>query len=173
MLTDGPDGLTGLSVNTTTLEGVLRDLNVEEDKIQKVITALGDSSTDLADGSFENARIPASAFGGSPLGHQFGDHHGKAQAVISDTIHGMTTDLETFRDGVQRAVHLVRSADEASADDLYRKREIADGLQRVWKHSAGDQANRDSRNRHLGGGRDYAAYDGSGAANGGYGEGDD
>ena len=90
------------------------------------------SSVDLGDGSFENARIPGSAFGGSPRGHEFGDHHGKAQQVITDTIRGVTTDLETFRDGVQNAVRLVRSADETSADDLNRKREIADGLQRVW-----------------------------------------
>jgi hypothetical protein len=174
MLIDGQN-LTGLNLSTANLEGVLRDLNVEEDKIQKVITALGDSSTDLADGSFESARIPSSAFGGSPRGLEFGDHHGKAQQVTSDTIRGMTTDLESFRDGVQNAVRLVRSADETSAEDLYRKREIADGLQRVWKHSAGDRANRDSRNEHLGGGhRDYDAYyDGAGPSSGGYGGGDD
>ena len=33
-------------------------------------------------------------------------------------------------------------ADESSADDLNRKREIADGLQDVWQHSEGDRAHR-------------------------------
>ena len=152
---------------------VLRDLNVEEDKIQKVIDALGSSSVDLADGSFDHARIPAGVFGGSPLGHELGSHHGKAQQVIADTIAGVTTDLEHFRDGVRNAVRLVRSADEASADDLNRKREIVDGLQRVWTHSEGDRANRHSRNTHLGGGYDPDGYDGSGTSTEGYGGGGD
>jgi hypothetical protein len=153
---------------------ILRDLNLEEDKIQKVIESLGASSVDLGDGSFENARIPGSAFGGSPRGHEFGDHHGKAQQVMTDTIRGVTTDLETFRDGVQNAVRLVRSADEASAEDFNRQREIADGLQRVWTHSEGDRANRHSRNTYLGGGgQDLDGYDGSGPSTESYGGGDD
>ncbi len=54
------------------LVGVLRDLNVEEDKVQKVIRALGTSSQDLGDGSFADARIPQSSFGGSEVARELG-----------------------------------------------------------------------------------------------------
>ena len=59
---------------------------------------------------------------------------------MTDTIRASPRTSRRFRDGVQNAVRLVRSADEASADDFNRKREIADGLQRVWTHSEGDRA---------------------------------
>jgi hypothetical protein len=137
------------------LVGVMRDLNVHEDKIQKVIDALDDGQTDLSDGSFDrNARIAPSSFGGAPSGQDLGFHHSRAQQVIADTIRGVTADLEAFRDGVHNAVRLVTAADEASADDLNRKREIAESLSAVWVNSQGDRANRESRNENLTGGGD-------------------
>lgn len=133
------------------LVGVLRDLHVDERAIQDVLRALNVSSVEFEDDSFKaGARIPTSAFGGSEAGHDLGFHHGKAQQVIADTIDGVTKDLEAFRDGVRQAIRLVDEADQSSADDLNRKRQIAEGFANVWKYSQGDAANRESRNRNLG-----------------------
>jgi hypothetical protein len=130
------------------LASVMRDLNVHEDKIQAVIQALTTGETDLADNSFAEARIPTAAFGGSPVGHELGAHHNRAQEVFNDTIKGVTQDLTKFRDGVQQAVRLVDTADQSSADDLQRKREVAQSLQNVWQNSEGDRAYDRGRNRY-------------------------
>ena len=139
------------------LVGVLRDLNIHEDKIQAVIDALTDGEMDLSDSSFDQyAKIPTGSFGGSPVGQELGDHHSRAQQVFTETIKGVTQDLTKFRDGVRQAVNLVNVADQSSADDLNRKREIADGLRSVWQNSEGDRANRYMRNHPTPGG-----YEGS------------
>jgi hypothetical protein len=144
-------------IDAAPLAGVLRDLNIHEDKIQAVIEALTDGEADLSDSSFDQfARIPPNSFGGSPVGAQLGEHHNKAQAVFTETIKGVTKDLTKFRDGVRQAVNLVTVADQSSADDLNRKREIADGLRDVWQHSEGDRAHRYMQNHP-----DTAAAEGS------------
>ena len=48
------------------------------------------------------------------------------------------------------------TADQSSADDLNRKREIADGLQSVWQNSEGDRRHDYMRNHPTPGG-----YEGS------------
>ena len=145
-------------IDAAPLAGVLRDLNIHEDKIQAVIDALNDGETDLSDSSFSDyARIPPSSFGGSPVGHQLGDHHNRAQQVFTETIKGVTQDLTKFRDGVQQAVQLVTTADQSSADDLNRKREIADGLRSVWQNSEGDRRRDYMRNHPTPG--DYEGSD--------------
>ncbi len=131
------------------LVGVLRDLNVEEDKVQKVIRALGTSSQDLADGSFADARIPQSSFGGSEVAQELGYHHSRAQQVMQDTIDGMTKDLATFRDSVQTAARLVEDADQGAAGDLGRRMEVIATMQSVYTHSEGDRAYHESRNDPL------------------------
>ena len=131
------------------LVGVLRDLNVEEDKVQKVIRALGTSSQDLGDGSFAGARIPESSFGGSPEAKELGYHHNRAQQVMQNTIDGMTKDLETFRDSVQTAARLVEDADQGAAGDLTRRMEVIAAMESVYTNSAGDRAYDESRNHPL------------------------
>jgi hypothetical protein len=144
-------------IDAAPLAGVLRDLNVHEDKIQAVIDALNDGESDLSDSSFaQYARIPPSSFGGSPVGHDLGTHHNRAQEVFTETIKGVTEDLTKFRDGVRQAVQLVTTADQSSADDLNRKREIADGLRSVWQNSEGDRRHDYMRNHPAPGG-----YEGS------------
>ena len=128
------------------LASVMRDLNVHEDKIRDVITALTAGETDLSDNSFAAARIPESSFGGSPTGLDLGSHHSRAQEVFTGTIKGVTDDLTRFRDGVRQAVQLVNTADQSSADDLQRKREVAESLEAVWQNSAGDRAYDTARN---------------------------
>ncbi len=91
---------------------------------------------------------PSGSFGGSPVGHELGDHHSRAQQVFTETIKGVTQDLTKFRDGVKQAVQLVTVADESSADDLNRKREIAEGLQSVWQNSEGERAYHRGRNHY-------------------------
>jgi hypothetical protein len=128
------------------LASVMRDLNVHEDKIQNVIRALNAGENDLSDNSFAEARISEGSFGGSPIGHDLGSHHSRAQQVFTGTIQGVTDDLVRFRDGVRQAVQLVNTADQSSADDLHRKREVAESLQAVWQNSSGDRAYDDARN---------------------------
>ena len=128
------------------LVGVMRDLNVNEIKIQDVIRALTAGESDLMDNSFASARIPTAAFGGSPAGHDLGSHHSRAQEVFTSTISGVTEDLTRFRDSVRQAVQLVDNADQSSADDLHRKREAAESMLAVWQNSAGDRAYDEARN---------------------------
>jgi hypothetical protein len=143
------------------LVGVLRDLNIHEDKIQAVLDALTDGEVDLSDSSFAQfARIPPASFGGSPVGHQLGDHHNRAQQVFTETIEGVTKDLGKFRDGVRQAVSLVTAADQSSADDLNRKREIAEGLQSVWQNSEGERAYHRGRNQFGRGNDDLGSQGG-------------
>ena len=142
------DGMSGV------IAGLMRDLHVDEYRIQQVIRALDEESTDLGDQSFHRtAKINPAAFGGSETAQALGTHHDRAYKVIDDTIRGVVRDLETFRDNVRMAVQLVNSADETVARDMdVRRQRVADAMSQVAHNSAGDHANQDARNNQSGGG---------------------
>lgn len=138
------------------LVDVLKDLNLDEYEIRKVIEALTDESTDLGDNSFHrSAQITPTSFGGHETAHTLGSHHNRAYQVIDETIRGMVRDLETFRDNVQNAVELVTRADEDSAADLQvQQQRVADAMTWVWRNSAADRAHDEARNSQHSGGDD-------------------
>ena len=146
-------GLGVLGAAAAALEGVLRDLNLDEREIQNVIRALSTESADLGDNSFHHsAKVTPAAFGGSETAQALGGHHDRAYMVIDETIRGMVRDLETFRDSVRTAVELVTTADETAASDLdARRQRLVNLMTHVVRNSAGDQANNEARNNQPGG----------------------
>jgi hypothetical protein len=136
------------------IANVLRDLNLDEYEIRRVVTALSDESHDLGDSSFHRAaRIDPAAFGGTETAQALGTHHHRAYSVIDETIRGMVVDLEEFRDNVRNAVELVTRADETAASDLdARRQRVANAMTNVALNSAADRAHDEARNSQLDGG---------------------
>jgi len=135
------------------ITNVLRDLNLDEYEIRKVVAALSTESSDLGDNSFHrSARIDPASFGGTETAQALGNHHHRAYSVIDETIRGMVKDLEDFRDNVRNAVELVTRADETAASDLdVRRQLVASAMTNVVVNSAGDRAHNEARNTQLDG----------------------
>lgn len=128
----------------------MRDLNVDERKIQHVIDSMNRASQDLGGDSFRSgAHISPPSFGGSERAGELGSHHAKAHRIVADTLEGVTADLIAFRDNTKQALVYVTDADQRAADDLTGKRAIAEGMREVWQNSAADRLNQESRNEHL------------------------
>ena len=130
--------------------GAMRDLDIDEQKIQQVIDSMNRASQDLGgDGFRSGAHISPPAFGGSDRARELGDHHARAHRIVADTREGVTADLISFRDSTRQALVHVTDADQRTADDLTGKRAIAESMREVWQDSAGDRRNQESRNEHL------------------------
>ena len=128
----------------------MRDLNVDEDKIQRVIDSMNLASKHLGGDSFRSgAHIGPAAFGGSEQAGELGSHHAKAHRIVADTLEGVTADLIAFRDSTRQALVHVKDADQRAADDLISKRAIAEDMREVWQNSAADRRNQESRGQHL------------------------
>lgn len=128
----------------------MRDLNVDEGRIEQVIATMNRASQELGGDRFRSgAHISARAFGGSESANELGSHHSLAHQIVSDTIEGVTQDLVSFRDSTKQALVYVKDADQQAADDLNSKRAIAESMREVWANSAGDRANQQSRNENL------------------------
>ena len=127
----------------------LQDLDVDPEGIRAVIGALNANARELDDGSFQRLHISPGVFGGSETAAELGFHHGKAHQIVSDTILGVVADLSRFRDGVERAVHLVNAADESNAADLQSKQTAVEVLVGASGFAEGDRREQASRNAHL------------------------
>jgi hypothetical protein len=124
------------------------ELKIDQAAIDHVLATLDDHAIDVHHSRFAHLDVPASTFGASSRGMELGDHHGKAHAVIRETLHGVVTDLNAFKDGLVRAEKLVRAADESAAAELDRKR-AADILVAAATSSEGDRRNHQARNDYL------------------------
>lgn len=128
----------------------MRDLNVDEDKVQRVIDSMDRASNHLGGDSFRSgAHIGSAAFGGSEQAAELGSHHAKAHRIVADTLEGVTADLIAFRDSTRQALVYVKDADQRAADDLTGKRAVAEDMREVWQSSAADRRNQESRSQHL------------------------
>lgn len=143
------------------IRNLLGELNIDQAVIDDVVKTLHTSSNDLDRSPFPDLHVPESSFGGSEKGAELGYHHLKAHQVVSDTLQGVVTDLERFRDGVRNAEKLVQTADTTSAADLHRKRQATELILDASQHSEGDLRNHESRNEHLGAGATSAGNAGT------------
>lgn len=140
-----------MHVATDGLVRAMRDLNVDEARIEAVVTALNGSGEDLDPNKFRTGtHIRPASFGGSPAASELGFHHDKVHQIISDTIDGVTADLQRFAAGAKQAVAYVMEADQQAADDMNRRRAIVDQLHAAASYSEGDERNRRSRHENLG-----------------------
>src|SRR6476469_4273444 len=96
------------------------ELKIDQSVIDGVMRTLHQNSQDLHESPFPRLHVPESTCGASAHGEELGFHHLKAHQVIADTLTGVVTDLERFRDGVQKAEKLLSTADEGNASDLAR-----------------------------------------------------
>lgn len=124
------------------------ELKIDQAAIDHVLATLDDHAVDVVHSRFSHLSVPASTFGGSSRAAELGDHHGKALAVVRETLHGVVGDLEAFKEGIVRAEKLVRSADETAAADLDRKR-AADILVAAAHSSEAERRNHRARNEYL------------------------
>lgn len=127
------------------MAGALRDLNVDEDAIAKVVGKLQAVADDVERSGFHDVALPGSAFGGSPRGHQVAAHHSAAYHVVAETIEGVVKDLQDFGAGVTRAVGLVTQADGVSAADLKAQAAAVEVLTYEAQHRDGDRRHDQAR----------------------------
>ena len=108
---------------------ILEALNVNEEAIQAVSTALENGAELIETSAFMTADpLPVTAFGASERGGELGWHHDKARAVVTETLDAFMDDLVGFADGVARAVSLVVDADETTRADLTVQRQAVEIL---------------------------------------------
>lgn len=125
------------------------ELKIDQSVIDSVMKTLHQNSQDLGESPFPRLHVPESTFGASTHGEQLGFHHLKAHQVITDTLTGVVTDLERFRDGVQKAEKLLSTADEGNASDLAKKKQAVEIVVHASSYAEGDVRNHASRNEHL------------------------
>lgn len=131
------------------LAGVLRSLNVEQAVIDGLLRVLEENAQGLEQARIHRLAIGPHAFGGSPKAADLGFHHQLAHHVIAETVLGVVTDLQRFREGVDTAVRLVDEADVSTAEALGQKARAVAVITQAAGSSVGDQRYDQARNEHV------------------------
>ncbi len=134
------------------------DTRSDEADLESLKQSLLLRAEELDGAEIKTVTLRGHEFGGSELGLQLGDHHGRARRVIVETILGVVDDLNRYRDGVVQAERLLDLADTGSADSMERNRARAEGeigaiMQEAASVSAADTAYDEARNSEANEGR--------------------
>ncbi len=134
------------------------DTRTNEADLEALKQSLLERAEDLDGADIKNVTLRGHEFGGSELGLQLGDHHGRARRVIVETILGVVADLDRYRDGVVQAERLLDLADTGSADSMDRNRARAEGevasiMQQATAVSEADSSYDEARNSDANEGR--------------------
>lgn len=129
--------------------GVLQSLHIEQAVIDRLLRVLDDNAQGLEQARIHRLAMSPHAFGGSPKAADLGFHHNLAHHVIAETVLGVVTDLQRFREGVDTAVNLVDEADVSTAESLGQKARAVAVITRAAGSSEGDQRYNQARNDHV------------------------
>ena len=140
------------------------DTRTNEADLEELKQSLLERAEDLDSADIKNVTLRGHEFGGSELGLQLGDHHGRARRVIVETILGVVADLNRYREGVVQAERLLDLADTGSADSMVRNRARAEGqigsiMQEATAVSEADSSYDDARNSEANEVRDAGQAD--------------
>lgn len=120
-------------------------LDLVEEQIQLVLTALDEGITDLETNKFPvDGFIRATSFGMGTEAARLSYHHTRAHGVVVDTLKGMKADLEKFHASVLDAKALVTRTDEQAQADLTQI------VARTGNIDLGQQGHVDAQHDHTG-----------------------
>jgi hypothetical protein len=142
--------ITGLvDAAVTAVEGVLHQLEIDEDSIADVSATLKKAADGMDPKSFDGrAKMAETVFGDTLSARTLGAHHDMAHTVMAETLAGLITDLNDFCAGVEKAQILFEDADTGAAADLKNLTAGVNAMAYVARHSRADKANDEARN-HL------------------------
>lgn len=128
----------------------IRGLDLADREIQEVIDSIQGELDDLDPAAFETkGHISPVSFGGADLASKIAMHHSRAHAVTADTLNGVITDLETFRDACRNVRAMIAETDEGAADALNRTVTAVDTLEVAARTNQAQQTHEQAQQEHA------------------------
>lgn len=146
-LTAGP-GMPLFPVPTKVTKEDAEGLQLADEKIDGIISQIQEELKKLSPKKFETeGYIAPASFGGGDRAPGLGLHHGRAHAVVAETLRGVIQDLENFQQACRDARKYILEADQGAADDLGSTRLAVDSLVVGSWTNEGQGSYDDARNR--------------------------